>query len=97
MDENESELAITEQLADVRASSAPASIAQRAWAELTDWDTEDFLVGLLIVPVAVAAGGILALTLLLVGTLFAPVLAAWLLWLAFRPKRRPVSTRGATA
>jgi hypothetical protein len=97
MDENGSELAITEQLADVRESSATASIARRAWAELTDWGKEDFLVGFLLVPVAVAAGGILALTLLLVVTLFAPVLAAWLLWLAFRPKRRPVSTRGAIA
>jgi hypothetical protein len=94
MADQESELVFPEPI-DAGRASATASLARRAWGALSEWEREDLLVGLLIVPVAVAVGGILALTLLLVATVFAPVVAAWLLWLAFRARASagPLSPR----
>jgi hypothetical protein len=95
MADQEPELVFPEPIDAGQAPGATASLARRAWGALSEWEREDLLVGLLIVPVAVAVGGILALTLLLVATLFAPVLAAWLLWLAVRARTSagPLSPR----
>jgi hypothetical protein len=99
MGDNESDLTLTEAV-DLRSAGVPAPLMSRAWAALSAWESEDVLVGLLLVPIAVAVGGILALTMLFTLTLFAPVLAAWFIWLAFRSIARnrlpPPVRRSAT-
>ena len=100
MSENESDLTLPERLEDLSLPSATAPLVSRAWTAVTKLEAEDFLIGFLLVPIAIAAGGMLAMTLLLTVTIFAPVLAAWLLWLAFRPaarNRRPPPVPRSTA
>jgi hypothetical protein len=99
MSEDESGLTLIQGV-DLRAPSASAALARRAWAAVSEWKSEDFFVGFVLVPVVIAAGAMLMVTLLLAVTVLAPVLVAWLLWLAFRPaaqSHRPPLARRSTA